>query len=149
MKNIFLVLLTILSVVITVKGDELDTLWYRNTSFVNELDFTPDDRYVIAWTNAIEFWEVQQGVKDFYIPIEAVGDYNYNKEFLVFAQDSTPKLLNWQTREVVEGFEKQEAFLGIIKTAKSKNEFMATKGHHPKLIYFWDINQKKILDSLE
>ncbi len=149
MKNIFLVLLTILSVVITVKGDELDTLWYRSTSFVNELDFTPDDRYVIAWTNAIEFWEVQKGVEEFSTPIETVGDYNFNEQFLVFAHDSTPKLLNWQTRNLIEGFEKQEAFLGRIKTAKSKNEFMATKGHHPKLIYFWDINQKKILDSFE
>jgi hypothetical protein len=129
---------------------EIDTLWYRTMSAgARDVDFTPDDKYVIAWTNAIEFWEVQKGVMEFSVPTELLGDYNYNEEFLVFSKDSTPKLLNWQTREVVEGFQKQETFLGRIRTAKSKNEFMATKGHYPKVIYFWDINQKQILDSFE
>ena len=150
MKNLLLTLLTILSMVLPASAIEIDTLWYRYTGSGNQdVDFTPDDRYVILWRNGIEFWEVEQGAKDFFIASEVLGDYNYNEEYLVFVQDSTPKLLNWQTREVVEGFQKQETFLGRIRTAKSKNEFMATKGHYPKVIYFWDINQKQILDSFE
>ncbi len=150
MKNLLLTLLTILSMVLPASAIEIDTLWYRYTGSGNQdVDFTPDDRYVILWRNGIEFWEVEQGAKDFFIASEVLGDYNYNEEYLVFVQDSTPKLLNWQTREVVEGFQKQETYLGRIRTAKSKNEFMATKGHYPKVIYFWDINQKQILDSFE
>lgn len=149
MKNLLLTLIIALTASISTSAIEIDTLWMRFTAGINELDFTPDDKYVIAWTNGIEFWEVQQGVKEYFIPTETLGDFNYNEEFLVFAQDSTPKLLNWQTREVVQGFEKQNAFIGRIKTAKSKNEFMASKGDHPKVIYFWDINQKQILDSFE
>jgi hypothetical protein len=123
-----------------------------------DLDFTPDDKYVIAWTNAIEFWEVEHGVKEYSIPIDAkaVGDYNYNNEYLVFAKDSTPKLLNWQTKEVVEGFEKAHEDLGRIRTAKSKNEFMANTFHHDEtfgdkignVIYFYNIDSKSKVDSL-
>ncbi len=152
MKNLLLTLMLVVFASTTIKAIEIDTLWLRIAGAgVQELDFTPDDKYVIAWTNAIEFWEKQQGVKEFSIPIDvkAVGDFNYNKEILVFAKDSTPKLLDWETKDIIEGFEKQETFLGRIRTAKSKNEFMATKGHHPKVIYFWDINQKQILDSIE
>jgi len=112
-----------------------------------DVDFTPDDKYVIAWTNSIEFWEVQQGVEEFSVPIETVGDYNYNEQFLVFAHDSTPKLLNWQTREVVEGFNKMPTKLDRIKTAKSKNEFMAKLDQDSNTIYFWDINSKQVVDQ--
>ncbi len=149
MKNLLLTLILTALLNLSAIADERDTLWFRQTGDVEELDFTPDDRYVIAWTDAIEFWEVNEGVKEFFIPTESTGDFNFNEEYLVYAQDRTPKLLNWQTREVVEGFKKQEAFLGRIRTAKSKNEFMASKGHHPKVIYFWDIDQKQILDSFE
>ncbi|PKL81077.1 MAG: hypothetical protein CVV25_01175 [Ignavibacteriae bacterium HGW-Ignavibacteriae-4] len=150
-KIILIILLTIIATT-TAKAIEIDTLWFRIAGAgVQELDFTPDDKYVIAWTNAIEFWEVEKGVKEFSIPIDikAVGDYNYNEQYLVFAKDSTPRLLDWETKEVIEGFQKEETFIGRIKTAKSKNEFMATKGDYPKVIYFWDINQKQILDSFE
>ncbi len=150
MKNLILALILTIVISVPASAIEIDTLWYRYTGSGNQdVDFTPDDKYVVLWRNGIEFWEVQQGVRDFFITSEVLGDYNYNEEYLVFAQDSTPKLLNWKTREVVEGFEKQETFLGRIRTAKSKNEFMATKGHYPKVMYFWDINQKQILDSFE
>ncbi|PKL78438.1 MAG: hypothetical protein CVV25_11730, partial [Ignavibacteriae bacterium HGW-Ignavibacteriae-4] len=78
MKNILLTIFLAILASTSSKANELDTLWYRSTSFVNELDFTPDDKYVIAWTNAIEFWEVQQGIKEFFVPSETIGDYNYN-----------------------------------------------------------------------
>lgn len=149
MKNILLTLIIALTATISSSAIDIDTLWYRySETDVLSLDFTPDDRYVIAWTNGIEFWEVQQGIKDFFIPTETTGDYNYNEEYLVFSQDSTPKLLNWQTREVVEGFEKQDSFIGRIRTAKSKNEFMATIGNYPNIINFWNINNKQLVDSL-
>lgn len=157
MKRIILTLLIILSVDMTIKANDQDTLWIRYTSPINELDFTPDDNYVVAWNNNIEFWEVEQGVKEFFIPTEAVGDYNYNEEFLVFSQDSTPKLLNWQTREVFEGFEKEDFRIDKIRTAKSKNEFIAL-GYQKEgisffesesTVYFWDINSKLLVDSLE
>jgi hypothetical protein len=145
--------------VLSASADEQDTLWFRIAGAgVQDLDFTPDDKYVIAWTNAIEFWEVEHGIKEYSIPIDAkaVGDYNYNNEYLVFAKDSTPKLLNWQTKEVVEGFEKAHEDLGRIRTAKSKNEFMANTFHHDEtfgdkignVIYFYNIDSKSKVDSL-
>lgn len=158
MKNLLLAL--ILTIVISVPAGaiELDTLWYRTMSAgARNVDFTPDDKYVIAWTNGIEFWEVQKGVMEFSVPTELLGDYNYNEEYLVFSKDSTPKLLNWKTREVVEGFEKQTFRIDRIRTAKSKNEFMAlgylkegiSLYESESTIYFWDINSKLLVDSLE
>lgn len=148
MKKLLLTLLLVVLASTTTKAMEIDTIWYRDMiAEAQEVDFTPDDRYVIAWTNGIEFWEVQQGVKEFFIPSETVGDYNYNEEFLVFAQDSTPKLLNWQTREVIEGFGKMESKIERIKTAKSKNEFMAKIAQDSNIIYFWDINSKQVIDN--
>ena len=130
--------------------NEIDTIWYRTMgAYATDVDFTPDNKYVVAWANGIELWEVQEGRKDFYIPSETTGDFNYNQDYLVIVQDSTPKLFKWRTREIVEGFEKENQHFGRIKTAKSKNEFMATLGHYPKTIFFWDINQKSILDSFE
>jgi len=159
MKNIILTLLIAIITSVTAKAIEIDTLWYRTAgSVVQELDFTPDDKYVISWTNAIEFWEVEKGVKEFSIPIDnnAVGDYNYNGQYLVFAKDSTPKLLDWKTKEVIEGFEKEERPLGRIRTAKSKNEFMAQTINSFKhqfykdqnILYFWDIDTKQKVDSV-
>lgn len=159
MKNLLLTLLILLTIVMSVKADGQDTLWFRIAGAgVQELDFTPDDKYVIAWTNAIEFWEVQQGVKEFSIPIDinAVGDYDYTEQYLVFAKDSTPKLLDWKTKEVIEGFEKEEENIGRIRTAKSKNEFMANTYHINSQsstivgnkIYFYDIESKRKVDSL-
>lgn len=100
---------------------------------------------------------MQQGVKDFFIQSEVLGGYNYNEEYLVFSQDSTPKLLNWKTREVVEGFQKEVFRIDKIRTAKSKNEFMAlgylkegiSLYESESTIYFWDINSKILVDSLE
>ena len=159
MKKLLLAILLAIIATATAKADDQDTLWLRMAGAgVQELDFTPDDKYVIAWTNAIEFWEVQHGVKEFSIPIDinAVGDYNYNEQYLVFAKDSTPKLLNWQTREVVEGFEKEKENIGRIRTAKSKNEFMVNTYHKVEdypdeignVIYFYDIDNKKKVDSI-
>ncbi|MER3329914.1 MAG: hypothetical protein RIF34_10085, partial [Candidatus Kapaibacterium sp.] len=94
MKNILLTLLLVVVTTSTMAATEIDTIWYRTMSAgAQNVDFTPDDKYVIAWTNSIEFWEVQQGVEEFSVPIETVGDYNFNEQFLVFAHDSTPKLL--------------------------------------------------------
>ena len=158
MKNLLLTLMLLVITTGTASASEIDTLWYRTMSAgARNVDFTPDDKYVIAWTNAIEFWEVQQGVIEFSVPTELLGDYNFNEEFLVFSQDSTPKLLKWQTREVVEGFKKESFRLDKIRTAKSKNEFMAL-GYLKEgislydsecTIYFWDINSKLLVDSLE
>ncbi len=150
MKNLLLTLLLVVLASTSIKAKEIDTLWYRIMSAgARDVDFTPDDKYVIAWTNGIEFWEVQQGVEEFSVPIETVGDYNYNEQFLVFAHDSTPKLLNWQTREVIEGFEKMPTRLDRIKTAKSKNEFMAKLDQDSNTIYFWDIDSKQIIDQIQ
>ena len=156
MKKLIITLLILIAAVTTTTADEQDTLWYRQTGDVEELDFTPDDNYVIAWTNGIEFWEVNEGVKEFFIISEATGDFNFNEEYLVFAQDSTPKLLDWETREVVEGFEKEKENLGRIRTAKSRNEFMANTYHHDEvfsdiignMIYFYNIDTKMKVDSI-
>ena len=149
MKNILLSIFLAVLASTSSKAKEIDTLWYRIMGAgAQDVDFTPDDKYVIAWTNSIEFWEVQQGAKEFFIPIETVGEYNYNEEFLVFAQDSTPKLLDWQTREIVEGFERMPSKLDRIKTAKSKNEFMAKLAQDSNIIYFWDINTKQLIDNI-
>ena len=150
MRNLILLFIIIVLTTVTSSATEIDTIWYRTLSAgAQDVDFTPDDKYVIAWTNSIEFWEVQQGVEEFSVPIETVGDYNYNEQYLVFAHDSTPKLLNWQTREVVEGFNKMPTKLDRIKTAKSKNEFMAKLDQDSNTIYFWDINSKQIIDQLQ
>ena len=160
MKKLILTLIIALTATISSSAIEIDTLWFRIAGAgVQELDFTPDDKYVIAWTNAIEFWDVEKGVKEFSIPIDinAVGDYNYNEQYLVFAKDSTPKLLNWKTREVVEGFEKEKENIGRIRTAKSKNEFMVNTYHKVEdypddignVIYFYDIDSKRKVDSLD
>jgi len=157
MKNLILTLLLTLMVVTTITAEEQDTLWFRWTGEIKKVDFTPDDKYVITWTNSIEFWETQQGVVEYFIPTESTGDYNYNEEYLVFAQDSTPKLLNWQSREVIEGFEKELKNIGRIKTAKSKNEFMANTYHEDEtfgdqignVIYFYDIDKKRKVDSID
>jgi uncharacterized LabA/DUF88 family protein len=157
-KIILIILLTIIATT-AAKANDQDTLWFRIAGAgIQELDFTPDDKYVIAWTNAIEFWEVEKGVKEFSIPIDinAVGDYNYNGQYLVFAKDSTPKLLDWKTKEVIEGFEKEEENIGRIRTAKSKNEFIANTYHKVEdfpddignVIYFYDIDNKKKVDSI-
>lgn len=158
MKNLLLTLMLLVITTGTASASEIDTLWYRTMSAgARNVDFTPDDKYIIAWTSSIEFWEVQQGIREFSIPTELLGDYNYNEEFLVFSQDSTPKLLKWQTREVVEGFQKEAFRIDRIRTAKSKNEFMAL-GYLKEgislydsecTIYFWDINSKLLVDSLE
>ena len=116
MKNIFLTLMIVVITTVTSSATEIDTLWYRTMSAgARNVDFTPDDKYVIAWTNSIEFWEVQQGVIEFSVPTELLGEYNYNEEYLVFSQDSTPKLLNWQTREVEEGFHKEVVLYRYLK----------------------------------
>lgn len=157
MKNLLIALIALLSLVMSLRADGQDTLWFRVAGAgVQELDFTPDDKYVIAWTNAIEFWEVQQGVKEFSIPTETAGDYNYTEQYLVFAKDSTPKLLDWKTKEVIEGFEKEKENIGRIRTAKSKNEFMANTFHRVEdfpdeignVIYFYDIDNKEKIDSI-
>jgi type IX secretion system substrate protein len=157
MKNLILLFIIIVLTTVTSSATEIDTIWYRTMSAgAQDVDFTPDDKYVIAWTNSIEFWEVQQGVEEFSVPIETVGDYNFNEQYLVIAHYSTPKLLNWQTREVVEGFEKENENIGRIRTAKSKNEFMAQSinrelwDYHKdrNIIYFWDINSKSKIDSI-
>ncbi len=150
MRNLILLFIIIVLTTVTSSATEIDTIWYRTLSAgAQDVDFTPDDKYVIAWTNSIEFWEVQQGVEEFSVPIETVGDYNFNEQYLVIAHYSTPKLLNWQTREVVEGFEKMPTKLDRIKTAKSKNEFMAKLDQDSNTIYFWDINSKQIIDQLQ
>lgn len=159
MKNLILIILLVMIATTTATADEQDTLWFRIAGAgVQELDFTPDDKYVIAWTNAIEFWEVEKGVKEFSIPIDinAVGDYNYNGQYLVFAKDSTPKLLDWKTKDIIEGFEKEEENIGRMRTAKSKNEFMANTYYINSQsstivgnkIYFYDIESKIKVDSL-
>jgi len=149
MKKLFILLTITLSLAQMALANEIDTLWYRTMGAgAQDVDFTPDDKFVVAWANGIEFWEVQQGVKEFYIPSEATGDFNYNEEYLVFAQDSTPKLLNWQTREVVEGFEKMPYKIDRIKTAKSKNEFMSKLSQDSNIIYFWDIESKQVSDKM-
>jgi hypothetical protein len=147
--KILLILITIaMSIAQIVVADGQDTLWLRYTSEINELDFTPDDNYVVAWNKNIEFWEVKQGRRDYSIPTESIGDYNFNEEYIVFSQDSTPKLFNYQTREIVEGFEKMPYKIDRIKTAKSKNEFMSKLSQDSNIIYFWDIESKQISDKM-
>lgn len=149
MRNLILLFIIIVLTTVTSSATELDTIWYRYTGSGNQdVDFTPDDKYVILWKHSIEFWEIQQGIKEFSVSIETIGDYNFNEQYLVFAHDSTPKLLNWQTREVIEGFNKMPTKLARIKTAKSKNEFMAKLDQDSNTIYFWDINSKQIVDSI-
>jgi WD40 repeat protein len=156
MKNLILTLLITLLVCTTLEANDPDALWYRQTGDIEELDFTPDDKHVIIWTTHIEFWEVEQGVKEFSILSDAIGDFNYNEEFIVFSENTTPKLLNWQTKEVVGGFEKEERPLGRIRTAKSKNEFIAQSIDSKRIgsfgddniVYFWDIDTKQKVDSI-
>lgn len=149
MKN---TLFTLLLVVVTTSAtfsNEQDTLWYRFLGRdILDVDFAPDDQFVIAWTQNLEFWDIETGTMNFHIPYVGLGDFNYNNEQIVFSQDSTPKLIDWQNREIAEGFVKEEYDFGIIKTAKSKNEFMADLKDDENTIYFWDITQKSKLDEL-
>lgn len=157
MKHLLFTFLLSIIVSTTAFAIEIDTLWYRTMGAgADKVDFTPDDKYVIAWANGIEFWEVEQGVKEFFIPSEATGDFNFNEQYLVFAQDSTPKLLDWKTKEVVEGFEKEKENFGRIMTAKSKNEFMVNTYHEDfafgdivgNSINFYNIDSKRKVDSI-
>jgi hypothetical protein len=155
LKKLIILIIIAMSVVQMAIADGQDTLWFRTAGAgVQELDFTPDDKYVIAWTPSIEFWEVEEGVKEFYIPSEVTGDFNYDQEYLVFVQDSTPKLLNWQTKAVVDGFEKVDFKIERIKTAKSRNEFLSKNKDEDRKkddekFYFWDIDSKSIVDSFD
>lgn len=149
MKNILLTLILVVVTTTSMTANEQDTLWYRFLGRdIYDVDFTPDDQFVIAWTQNLEFWDIETGTMNFHIPYIGLGDFNYNNELIVFSQDSTPKLIDWQTREITEGFVKEEYDFGRIKTAKSKNEFMADLIDDDNTIYFWDITQKNKLDSL-
>lgn len=148
MKNLFLTLLTLLAVVMSVKADEQDTLWFRDTgSIIQDIDFTPDDESIITWNSEIQFWSVKNGTKEFTISTESLGDFNFVDRFLVFSQNKTPLLLDWKTKEVVEGFASEVDKLGRICTAKSKNEFISKFEGNDSTIYFWDIDNKRKIDS--
>lgn len=156
MKNILLTLILVVVTTTSMTANEQDTLWYRFLGRdIYDVDFAPDDQFVIAWTQNLEFWDIETGTLDFHIPYIGLGDFNYNNELIVFSQDSTPKLIDWQTREITEGFVKEEYDFGRIKTAKSKNEFMADLINDDNTIYFWNVNTKqrisemKFLDTIE
>jgi hypothetical protein len=95
MKN---TLFTLLLVVVTTSAtfsNEQDTLWYRFLGRdILDVDFAPDDQFVIAWTQNLEFWDIETGTMNFHIPYVGLGDFNYNNEQIVFSQDSTPKLID-------------------------------------------------------
>jgi type IX secretion system substrate protein len=148
MKNLMLAILIAIIATTAAKANDQDTLWFRDTgSIIYDLDFTPDDESIIAWNSEIQFWNVQNGTKEFTIPTESSGDFDYNYRFLVFSQNKTPKLLNWVTKEVIEGFESESDNLGRIRTAKSKNEFISILNKNDSTLYFWDIDNKRKIDS--
>ncbi len=156
MKNSILTLILVIITTTAIVANEQDTLWYRFLGRdIHDVDFTPDDQFVIAWTQNLEFWDIETGTMDFHIPYIGLGDFNYNNELIVYSQDSTPKLINWQTKEITEGFVKEEYDFGRIKTAKSKNEFMADLIDDENKIYFWDVITKQrkgeinFLDTIE
>lgn len=148
MKNLMLAILIAIIATTAAKANDQDTLWFRDTgSIIYDLDFTPDDESIITWNSEIQFWNVQNGTKEFTIPTESSGDFDYNYRFLVFSQNKTPKLLNWVTKEVIEGFESESDNLGRIRTAKSKNEFISILNKNDSTLYFWDIDNKRKIDS--
>ena len=146
MKELIMFLLLIATA--SLIPNELDTIWYRYTDSGNQdVEFTPDDRYIALWRNELQLWDVNIGEVEFKIQTESTGDFNYNNRYLVFAQDNTPMLLDWRTREVVEGFAKLSYKLDRIKTAKSKNEFMAKQQGDSNNLFFWDIDTKIQIDE--
>lgn len=159
MKKLILMLIIAFATVFSAEGQaDSNIIWTVFHQVPEKLDFTPDYKYIITWTNAIDILDANNGFILFSIPIDgkAVGDYNYNKQYLVFAKDSTPKLLDWQTKEVVEGFQKAKENIGRIRTAKSRNEFMANTFHEDEdfgdiignTIYFYNIDNKTRVDSI-
>lgn len=157
MKNLLLTLFLVVITTTTTISNERDTLWYRWTGTgIIDLDFTPDDNFILAWNDELMLWDVKEGILVFSIEKESVGDFNFNNEYIVFSQDSTPKLLKWQSREIIEGFETEDKPLGRIKTAKSRNEFMAqtidsfkhTFFKDNNTLYLWNIDTKEKIDSI-
>jgi WD40 repeat protein len=144
-----LIILLILTANLLAFAEEPEYLWFKWTdSDIQNVDFTLDDEYIIVWNDNLEYWGVTSSEREFFIPTESAGDYNYNYSHLLFSQDSTPKLLDWQSREIIEGFEKEEHKIGKIRTAKSKNEFMAQSVQDSNVFYFWNIDEKRKIDSL-
>lgn len=159
MKNILLTILlaVIVSTILKAEGADEKIIWKTKIPQTQKLSFTPDDKYIIAWANEIQILNTLNGKIEFSIPTESTGDFNFNKKFLVYAIDSIPKLLNWQTKEIVEGFKKENENIGRIRTAKSKNEFMANTYHYDdkldnvysNIIYFYDVDSKRKVDSFD
>jgi WD40 repeat protein len=145
-----LIILLILTANLLAFAEEPEYLWFKWTdSDIQNVDFTLDDEYIIVWNDNLEYWGVTSSEREFFIPTESAGDYNYNYSHLLFSQDSTPKLLDWQSREIIEGFEKEEHKIGKIRTAKSKNEFIAQSVQDSNVFYFWNIDEKEKIDSLK
>lgn len=148
MKNLLLTLIILISLLLSAKAVEQDTLWFRDTgSLIHDIDFTPNDESIIIWNSEIQFWNVPDGTKEFTISTESNGNFNFDNQFLVFSQNNTPKLLNWISKEVIEGFEKESYNLGSIRTARSRNEFMSKLNLNDSTLYFWDIDNKRKVDS--
>ncbi|MFN3194501.1 MAG: T9SS type A sorting domain-containing protein [Chlorobiota bacterium] len=144
-----LIILLILTANMLAFAEEPEYLWFKWTdSNIQNVDFTLDDEFIIVWNDNLEFWGVTSSEREFFLPTESAGDYNYNYSHLLFSQDSTPKLLDWQSRETIDGFKKEEYKIGKIRTAKSKNEFMAQSVQDSNVFFFWNIDEMKKVDSL-
>ena len=142
MKSLILTLIIVLIAVITATANEQDTLWLRWTGEVKELEFTPDDNYVIAWTTALEFWEVETGTLEFSVPDVKLGGMTPDDKYLVFIQDRVPKLLDWQTREIITGFEPPTFEPNNVKVGNDNNIFMCF--NEKDSLFIWSIESKNI-----
>jgi len=143
MKNLIITLLIALTIVITTTANERDTLWKRyTTSGMKDLDFTPDDKYVIAWTNSIEFWNVETATMDFILPNIKVGGMTPDEKYLVFIQDGVPKMLDIETKEIIDGFEPPTFSPNHVKVGNDNNIFMCF--NEEDSLFIWDIETKRI-----
>lgn len=143
MKTLLIALLLIVIVNTSSTANERDSLWRRNTSSdIKELDFTPDDKYVIAWTNSLEFWNVETATMDYIVPDIKVGGITSDEKSLVFIQDGVPKMLDIETKEIIDGFEPPTFQPNHVKVGNDNNIFMCF--NEKDSLFIWDIATKKI-----
>ncbi len=142
MKNLILTLLLVVISSTILTANEQDTLWLRTTtSGVIDLDFTPDDKYVIAWTNSIEFWNVETATMDYILPNIKVGGMSPDEKHLVFIQDGVPKMLDIETKEIIGGFEPPTFKPNHVKVGNDNNIFMCFNERDS--LFIWDIETKQ------
>ena len=124
------------------ESDDDKIIWVETHSQPNKIDFSPDDKYVIAWTNSLEFWNVETATIDFILPNIKVGGMTPDEKYLVFIQDGVPKMLDIKTKEIIGGFEAPTFKPNQVRVGNDNNIFMCFNGKDS--LFIWDIATKRI-----